>query len=126
MAWQDTMVPMVRVLIGDDTDTQRYESSRIEMAIVTAGLIVAQEYPFKTAYTFDLSLPEVLPDPTVILDSEAVALFTLKAACLLNLNTYQTAVGTGIRVKDGDSEVDTTGALRGYADIMRLGPCASY
>jgi hypothetical protein len=45
---------------------------------------------------------------------------------MLNLNSYQNAVGTGIRVRDGDSEVDTTSGFKGYKDILDNGPCAAY
>jgi hypothetical protein len=128
MAWQDILIPMVRNLIGDLSDTPTYEDERIEQAIVTAGLIVSQEYPFQTTYTFDFSTPDLIPDPTETdtLDNAAVALFSLKAACILSMNSYQLAVGRGIRVRDGDSEVDTTGSFKGYADIIANGPCASY
>jgi hypothetical protein len=119
---------MTRHLIGDLSDTPTYDDSRIQQAVVVAGLISAQEYPFDTEYTFDLDEIDISPDPTntATLDRSAMALFTLKAACMLNMNSYQSAVGTGIRVRDGDSEVDTTGSFKGYKDILEIGPCASY
>ena len=126
MAWQDVLTPMVRVLIGDDTDTQRFDNARIEQAILVAGLLVTKDYKLSHDYTFDFSAVDISPDPTVVNDTEAIALFGLKAACMLNLNAYQAAVSTGIRVRDGDSEVDTTGGFKGYSDIIALGPCGAY
>ena len=129
MAWETTLVTMVRAIIGDMSASPTYTDARIQTALATAGLIVAQEYPhFTNEYSFDLATPDITPDPTDTntLDQEAMALFSLKASCMLNLNTYQTAVGAGIKVRDGDSEVDTTGSFRGYQDIIKLGPCASY
>jgi hypothetical protein len=128
MAWREVLIPMVRAMIGDLGDPQRYDDSRIEQAILTGGLIASQEYPFDTTYSFDFSAAEILPDPTEssTLDNEAIALFGLKAACILSVNDYQRAVGAGIRVRDGDSEVDTTGRFKGYSDIINVGPCASY
>src|SRR4051812_44108982 len=110
MAWEDTLVVMVRNLIGDLGTVPVYSDERIQSAIITSGLIVSQEYIFNVAYIFDLSTPDMTPDPTETdtLDPIAVGLFTLKAACLLNTNSYQTALGGGIKVRDGDSEVDTT------------------
>ncbi len=128
MAWQDDLVIMVRHLIGDLATTPVYSDDRIAEAIVVSGLIASQEYPLDVTYTFDFSLPDISPDPTLpeSYDGLAIALFTLKAACILLTNSYQTAIGTGIRVRDGDSEVDTTGGLKGYSDILKNGPCAAY
>lgn len=124
MAWNTTLVTMVRHLIGDLEITPKYSDARIQMSIVVAGSLAAQDYSFDIDYTFDFDTPNISPDPT--LDKEAMALFSLKAACILNLNNYQTAVGTAIKVRDGDSQIDTTGSFGGYRDILTLGPCASY
>lgn len=128
MAWQDILIPMVRTLIGDYGDIPRYANERIEQAVLTAALIVSQQYPFTTTYTLDFTAVTITPDPTetATLDNIAIALFSLKAACLLSVNDYQKAVGAGIRVRDGDSEVDTTGRFKGYSDIINIGPCGAY
>lgn len=128
MAWNDVLIPMVRNLSADVSDTPTYEDERIEQAIITAGLIVTREFEFKTNYVFDFSTPDIIPDPTepTSLDNGFIALVALKAACILSMNAYQHAVGRGIRVRDDDSEIDTTSGFRGYQDIIKLGPCASY
>lgn len=128
MAFADVLIPMVRNLIGDTSDTPTYEDERIEQAIITAGLIVSQEYQFDADYIFDFVSSDISPDPTSssTLDNKFIALVALKAACMLSLNTYQTAVGQGISVRDGDSAIDTTTGFGGYRDIINLGPCASY
>lgn len=126
MAWQDALVPMVRTLIGDDIEPSKFADSRIAQAIVVAGLLVSKDYKLAQDYSFDFSVPDISPDPLSINDTDAIALFGLKAACMLNLNSYQAAVSTGIRVRDGDSEVDTTGGFKGFSDIINLGPCAAY
>lgn len=128
MAWQTDLTIIVRNLIGDLGVTQAYDDSRIEQCLAVAGLITSQEFEFDTDYTFDLSAPDITPDPTLssTYDRSAMALFTLKAACMLNLNSYQGAVSTGIKVRDGDSEVDTTSGFKGYKDILDYGPCGAY
>jgi hypothetical protein len=128
MAWDDTLVTVVRNLINDVNDPQRYDDDRIVQSIITAGLISTQEFYYKLSYTFDFSAGKISPDPTNpnSLEPIAMALFSLKAACILTTNDYQKAVGGGIRVKDGDSEVDTTTAFKGYKDILEIGPCGSY
>jgi hypothetical protein len=127
MAWETTLTLIVRHLIND-ISASAYTDSRIQQAISVAGLIVAQEFDFNTEYTFDISTPDISPDPTETstLDTVAMALFSLKAACMLTVNSYQNAIGTGIKVRDGDSEVDTTGSFKGYKDILEIGPCSSY
>lgn len=126
MPLQNTLITITRHLINDlDVDTT-YSDSRIQEAIVVAGLIVAQEFSFSTEYTFDLINLDIDPDPVSVPDNLAVALFTLKAACIIEMNKYQDAVGNSIRVRDGDTEIDTTTGFRGYKDILDNGPCKTY
>ncbi len=129
MAWELSLVIMTRELIGDtDSSNYVYTDARVQSAIVTAAIISSQEYTYINSYIFDLETPEITPDPTDIstYDQAAIALFSLKAACILNMNSYQSSVKNGIKVRDGDSEVDTTGGFKGFQDILKLGPCASY
>lgn len=128
MSWQTTLTTMVRHIIGDMGSAPTYDDTRIQQGIVVSALIVSQDLPLIQTYTFDIDNPSISPDPTLTatLDKEAMALFTLKTACMLNFSSYQAAVGTGIKVRDGDSEVDTTGSFKGYADIVNLGPCLAY
>lgn len=125
-SWAPTTTAIVRGLINDLSATPVYSDARIQQAVIIGGLISSQEFPFVVDYTFDVEGSGISPDPVATQDDAAVALFTLKAACILDTNKYQTAVGDGIRVKDGDSEVDTTAAFKGYTDLLKLGPCAGY
>jgi hypothetical protein len=126
MAWQDDMVIMVRVLINDLLAPQKKADAYIEQVIVTAGIFVDQETELATEYDFDVSTPDITPDPTDADDNTFIALATLKAACLLNVGDYQKATGCGMRVRDGDSLVDTSVSFKGYKDILELGACAAY
>lgn len=128
MAWQTTLVTMVRNLIGDLSATPTYSDAQIQESITVAAYMVYAEYPFSVQYTFDLDTPDITPDPTVSdpIDYAAVALFPLKAACMLNLNSMQTSVGNSIRVKDGTSEIDTSDGFKGWESILKNGPCQAY
>lgn len=121
---------MVRNLINDFEPNNTFTDDRIQQAIVVAGLIASNEFAFSAAYTFDLENIDIVPDPAAAgtFDALAIAIFTLKAACLLDTNKYQSATsnGGGVFVKDGDTEVDTSKGFAGYSDIIKLGPCMSY
>lgn len=132
MSWQAPLTIMTRQLIGDtDPNNQTFDDSRIQDAIVTAAILVSQEYNnFDNNYLFDLENAGIVPDPTDPnnFDLDAVALFPLKAACILTMNNYQNFLknGGGVKVRDGDSAVDTSAGFKGYKDIIQLGPCQSY
>lgn len=128
MAWDTTLVLITRNLINDKSSAQAYSDERIMESILIGGLYATSDYPFSTDYTFDFDQIQLSPDPTVAatLDKIAMALFPLKAACILNTNSYQGSVGTAIKIRDGDSSVDTTGSFAGYDSILKNGPCGSY
>ena len=128
MAWDTTLVTMVRHLVNDLGGNNEFDDDRLKNSIVVSGLLVSQEFKFSQSYTFDLDTPDISPDPTKTntYDGEAIALLTLRSACMLDVGRYQNAVANGVRIRDGDSEVETTGAFRGYNDILNKGPCASY
>jgi hypothetical protein len=124
--WQNVMTTMVRHLINDLGATEVFEDSRIQQAIILAGIMASQEYDFSEDYSFDFEGLDITPDPVAEEDNAAIALITLKTACIMNLNQFQSAVKTGIKVRDGDSQVDTTGSFGGYSDILKYGPCTAY
>lgn len=123
MSWDTTLVTMTRVLINDLGITKRQTDDNIAKAIVVGGVLLSQIFNFSRTYVWDIDKPGIYPDPCD--DTEAVALLPLKAASLINMGEYQLAISTGIKVRDGDSEVDTTQAFGGYKDILLLGPSAA-
>jgi hypothetical protein len=94
--------------------------------LVAAGIIVNSEIDLVNDYIFDISDVTITPDPVDIGDITVQALLPLKAACILNQSQFQTALTQGIRVRDGDSAIDTSVGFGGYKDIIMLGPCKSY
>lgn len=129
MAWNTTLVTMVRNLIGDTSTTSpTYANARIEEAIAVSAYFVINEYPLATDYTINIDTPSITPDPTTSdpIDKIAIALFPLRAACMLNLNNYQTAATNSISVKDGDASVSTTDGYKGWESVIRNGPCYAY
>jgi len=126
MAWNIDLTLMVRVLVGDISTPQKYSDEYIQRVLVTAGLIVDAEIPFAYDYTYDISALTISPDPVVSDDLVFIALVPLKSACILTQGAFSQALGQGIKVRDGDSAIDTSVSFRGYRDILELGPCASY
>jgi len=126
MSWDVDLVWMVRILVGDIDSPQKYTDAYIQRVIVTAGLIVDTEIVLSYDYVYNIGDVIISPDPVVNDDSIFMALVPLKAACLITQGEFKQAVGQGIKVRDGDSAIDTSVSFKGYRDILELGPCASY
>lgn len=126
MAWDIDLVLMVRVLVSDITEPQTYGDEYIQRVLVTAGIQVDAEFPFGYDYAYDISAITIVPDPVTSNDSTFMALIPLKAACILTQGEFKQALGQGIKVRDGDSMIDTSVSFRGYRDILEMGPCAAY
>ncbi len=126
MDWQTNLTLMVRVLINDLALPQKNTDDYLQQVIVTAGIIVDPEITFPFDYSYDIEAVTITPDPVVKNDIFFQSLVPLKAACIITQGNFQTALGQGIKVRDGDSAIDTTVGFRGYRDIITLGPCLSY
>lgn len=126
MAWTTDLVLMTRVLISDISSPQTYADEYLQRVLITAGIQVDAEFPFDYTYVYDISALTIVPDPVTSVDSPFMALIPLKAACILTQGEFKQALGQGIKVRDGDSAIDTSVSFRGYRDILELGPCAAY
>lgn len=119
---------MTRVLINDLASAD-FDDVRLSQTIATAALFVAQEIDLGQSYNFNVSPSGLIgPDPVPIntRDDKAVALFPLKAACLIDQNRLQGATKNAIRIRDGDSEIDLSVGFRGFSDILKFGTCQAY
>jgi hypothetical protein len=123
--WKTYMVTLVRALSGE-FDSSTMPNLRVQQAIVAAAHMAVNEYSFSTDYVLDIETPEITPDPVVINDQEAIALFSLRAACILAMNNLNSALKCAVEITQGDDKVNTTGRLTGYKDIIAMGPCKSY
>ncbi|KKN98871.1 hypothetical protein LCGC14_0141120 [marine sediment metagenome] len=126
MAWTTDLVLMTRALIGDISTPQTYVDEYIQRVLITAAYQVDAEFVFDYAYVYDIGAITIVPDPVTNNDFTFIALIPLKAACILNQGEYRAALGQGIKVRDGDSAIDTSVSFKGYRDILELGPCAAY
>lgn len=126
MAWKTDLVLMTRVLVSDIDTPQTYTDEYIQRVLVTAGMIVDAEIVFDYVYVYDIGDLTIVPDPVTSNDSIFIALVPLKAACVIIQGEFKKALGQGIKVRDGDSMIDTSVSFRGYRDILEFGPCVAY
>ena len=124
--WQTDLTLMLRILIDDLNAPQKNTDAYLYQVLILAGILADNEVDFILDYTFDISGVTISPDPITNNDNIFQALVPLKAACILNQGNFQKAIGQGIKVRDGDSSVDTTASFGGYRDILELGPCNAY
>lgn len=128
MAWQDTIVPMLRVLINDlDSTSYSYSDDRLEEIVVVAAQLVAQEINFDTTYTVNVPLCTISPDPVANSDDAFTNFITLKAACFMDQSQFRTkATVAGLKAKVGPAVLETTEHLKGFKELLNIGPCAAY
>ncbi len=126
MSWNTDLVLMLRVIVSDITEPQTYTDTYLERVLVASAIMVDADIPFGTTYTYDISALTISPDPVIKSDSAFMSLVPLKAACLLTMGEFKSALGQGIKVRDGDSAIDTSVSFKGYRDILELGPCKAY
>lgn len=126
MAWTTDLVTMTRVIVGDISTPQTYSDEYLKQVLITAGIMVDAEVPFGFTYVYDITALTISPDPVISEDSVFMALIPLKAACILVQGEFRQALGQGIKVRDGDSAIDTSVSFRGYKDILELGPCKAF
>ena len=124
--WTTELVYILRVLIDDFATPQKNSDTYLQRVLVAAGVFVDQDIALAQDYVFDVGNVTITPDPCLVGDDIAKALLPLRAACILNVGKYTTAISQGIRVQDGDSQVDTSVGFRGFFDIIKMGACATY
>jgi len=126
MTWDVNLVLMLRILINDLNLPQKNTDNYLQRVLVTAGIYVSSEIELPFDYIYDIDAVTITPDPIIADDSVSEALLPLKAACIINQGDFQKSISQGIKVRDGDSAIDTSVSFRGFRDILELGPCAAY
>lgn len=130
MAWQQTMVTMLRALVND-LDCTDFTNERLEQLLVVSAHYVNQEIDFNRNYTINITSPDVDPDPTTISNDSNNDAFinfvVLKAACLADWSTYrQKALVAGVKAKCGPAVLETMDHVKGFRDLIEMGPCKAY
>jgi len=119
MAWADEIVPMVRALINDTSEsTPTYSDSVLEDAVVIAAQLMTQfEVDFDICYTMSIASVSITPDPTGFggtnpRDNSFINLAALKTAMIILQGQIQGIALQAVRITDGPSSIDYTEAAR--------------
>lgn len=120
---------IVRTWINDLADNPTYSDDRLQQVIIVAGQYVTREINLDTDYKCDILNLSITPDPSLSTsrDEAFITFVSLKSACILDQSTFRTkAAGEGIRAGLGAASVSVAGNLKGYKEILDVGPCALY
>lgn len=116
--WEVEFTELLRVMIGDLTDSPTYTDERLRRVLLSAAHIVAKEVSFDYDYSVDLSKQRITPDP--VHDSDFTNLTCAKAACLVERGETKSALQQGFMAKDGMGMViDLRGRGQGYIDLAK-------
>lgn len=127
MSWEIEIPIIVRTLINDLEDQPVYSDERLKQIIAVAAKYVQFDVVLDHAYTVDVSLSSISPDPTIDSDEIFISLVSLKAACIVDQSTLRTRAATeGIRAALGPALLSVNGNLDGIKMILEMGPCAAY
>ena len=125
MAWQDTMVIMLRVIIDDMGSSPTYSDSSLEEILVVSAKLTKKDVDFANDYTIGVTDSTITPDPVSSSDDAFVNLVTLKAACLVANSEFKTEANNAISVRDGSAAIDKRGVAAAKKD-WRDTICSDY
>lgn len=130
MSWDVTMITMLRTIINDDDETAyEYSDTRLKKLLTVAAQYVKQEVKLNVTYTVDVVAPDISPDPTLTasLDDTFTNFVVLKAACIADQSLFRTkSLVAGLRARCGPAIMETKDHLKGFRDLLDVGPCKAY
>lgn len=129
MAWQDEMIPTLRVMLGDLSETApTYSDDSLEQTLLVAAKQVTAALVFDRAYAASVQNGTLSPDPTLgdAANESFVNLVTLKAACILDRTEASLSARRAIVVRDGSSMIDLSKVAESKVRLIEKGWCAVY
>lgn len=113
MSWQSDCIEMVRVLINDMGEPYKFDDCRIERVLTVAAAQLVKELSFPNQYVVNISKQTITPDPssTNPKDDDFLVLVSKKAAILMTDGEYRILSMSNMRVVDGPSSIDISGAV---------------
>ena len=123
---------IVRALINDPAPPDAsnvYSDTKIDDLISVAAKYVVIDLNLDQEYKIDVTTNVITPDPTDTnsRDEDFISFVALRASCFLDQSTYRTKAATeGIRAGLGPAQLNVSGNLSGYKNIIDIGPCGVY
>jgi len=117
---------MLRVLINDLVSPYTYDDDTLTKILSVSAIYNIQDIDFDVTYTISLAgTPDISPDPSG--DSIFTNFMVMKAACQADFSTYRTkALAEGVTARCGPATLAVLGNLRGFKELLTVGPCATY
>lgn len=122
--WEQTMILMLRSLIGD-LDETTYTDERLKQVLVIAAYGVNAAADFMNDYVVDVTAMTITPDPVEAGDQDFAVLTVYKAACILVGSEVKTQSLNAIAIKDGPSSIDLRG-VSGSLSGLQKDLCGKY
>jgi hypothetical protein len=128
-SWTEYILPLMRTQLADWGTTQTYSDDELKKRLVISAWQLYQmanvTAPFSVEYSFTISNDsdpdawDIQPDPIYgSVDKNFLNLWILKTNADITKSGYLSNAGNAIKVKDGDTSIDTSASLGGYKDIM--------
>jgi len=136
--WYNYMTPIFRTQTDDWGTTQRLTDLLIKKRLVVAAhelqTMGALDSLFDYSYTFSFDTGDgsgwnISPDPVYgSKDNNFLNLWIMKALCNDSRSSLISGASNGIKIKDGDSSIDTTASFGGYKELLsnENGPCSRF
>jgi hypothetical protein len=118
MAWQTEIVTIVRHMIND-IDAAVYNDERIQETIIVSTTLLLPRVDFSHDYSADVDLLSLSPDPTQVTpkDNDFIRLVSLQTASFILNCEVKTMALQAIKIVDGPSTVDVTGAYKALKEL---------
>jgi len=137
-SWEDVMISLFRTATNDWSAPQRNDDLTIKRQLVLSAsevyTMAKAVMPFSCEYTFNVDAGsgnnwDIVPDPIYgCKDPNFVNLWLLKAQCDNSRSSFSSVAANAIKIKDGDSSIDTSAGINGYKALLEAdgGPCDQF
>jgi len=128
MAWDTTMITMLRVLI-QDFDGVDFSDDRLKQILAVSAQYVDNDIILDQDYTIDVITPDISPDPTTSspVDDVFVNFVVLRAACMIDQGSLRCAAfASGLEARCGPTVMKTVRRMEGFGTLIDKGYCRTY
>jgi hypothetical protein len=126
MAWIDSAIAILRVIINDSNSAAyTYSDCRLTDILMVGAMYTKQDIQFSTTYTIDIINKTISPDPSA--DEIFTNFVVMRSACVCDFSTFRTqALMEGVTARCGPATLSVLNRNKAFKDLLEVGPCASY